>query len=82
LSEFVGRAEELARLDRQLQAVREGEFRLVSVRGRRQVGKSRLVSEFVTRSGRPQLFVTAAGRPSLAGDLEWPIECRAAATTT
>lgn len=70
LSEFVGRAEELARLDRHLQAVREGESRLVSVRGRRQVGKSRLVSEFVTRSGLPQLFVTGSRQASLAGDLE------------
>ena len=70
MAEFVGRAEELNRLERHLQTVRGGEARLVSVRGRRQVGKSRLVSEFVARSGLPQLFVTGSRQASLAGDLE------------
>lgn len=70
MTEFVGRAEELARLERQLTAVREGEARLVSVRGRRQVGKSRLVSTFVERSGLPQLFVTGSRQATLTADLE------------
>jgi AAA+ ATPase superfamily predicted ATPase len=70
VSEFVGRTDELTRLDRHLQAVRAGEPRLLSVRGRRQVGKSRLISEFVARSGLPQLFVTGSRQASLAGDLE------------
>jgi hypothetical protein len=68
--EFVGRSQELAVLQRHLRAVEDGEARLVSVRGRRQVGKSRLVSEFVSRSGLPQLFVTGSRQASLAGDLE------------
>jgi AAA+ ATPase superfamily predicted ATPase len=70
MSDFVGRQEELARLGRHLDAVRAGEARLVSVRGRRQVGKSRLISEFVTSSGCPQFFVTGSRQASLAGDLE------------
>jgi predicted ATPase len=57
---FAGRGEELSRLEAHLRAVTEGHARLLSVRGRRQVGKSRLVSEFVRRSGLPQLFVTGA----------------------
>jgi AAA+ ATPase superfamily predicted ATPase len=68
--EFIGRGQELAVLQRHLRVVEDGEARLVSVRGRRQVGKSRLVSEFVSRSGLPQLFVTGSRQASLAGDLE------------
>jgi hypothetical protein len=70
MSEFVGRQEELTRLDRHLDAVRGGEARLISVRGRRQVGKSRLISEFVSNTGLPQLFVTGSRQASRAGDLE------------
>ncbi len=68
--EFTGRSEELAALERHLTAVRQGEARLLSVRGRRQVGKSRLVSEFVSRTGLPQLFITGSRQASLADDLE------------
>jgi AAA+ ATPase superfamily predicted ATPase len=68
--EFTGRGEELAVLERHLVAVRQGEARMVSVRGRRQVGKSRLVSEFVSRTGLPQIFVTGSRQASLADDLE------------
>src|SRR4051794_31233294 len=68
--DFIGRSSELSKLSQHLQAVREGEARLLSVRGRRQVGKSRLVSEFVAASGLPQLFVTGSRQASLAGDLE------------
>ncbi len=67
---FVGREEDLGRLDRVLNGVRAGRATMLSVRGRRQVGKSRLVSEFVSRSGLPQLFVTGSRQASLAGDLE------------
>ena len=70
MADFVGREEELGRLDAQLDTARSGEARLLSVRGRRQVGKSRLISEFVTRSGCPQFFVTGSRQASLAGDLE------------
>jgi uncharacterized protein len=57
---FVGRQQDLGRLQRHLDAVVDGGVgRLLSVRGRRQAGKSRLVTEFADRSGRPQLFFTA-----------------------
>ncbi len=68
--DFIGRLDELGRLERHLHAVREGEARLLSVRGRRQVGKSRLVSTFVERTGLPQLFVTGSRQATLAADLE------------
>ncbi|WP_239312950.1 MULTISPECIES: ATP-binding protein [unclassified Frankia] len=58
--DFVGRATELAllrkRLD-QLTSSRAG--RAVALRGRRQVGKSRLVQEFCDRAGVPYFFFTA-----------------------
>lgn len=59
-SSFVGRGTELALLDKRLQRVmRSGEGTAVAIRGRRQVGKSRLVQEFCDRSGEPYLFFTA-----------------------
>ena len=51
----------MARLQRHLDAVTsDGQGRLVSIRGRRQAGKSRLVTEFADRTGLPQLFFTGA----------------------
>ncbi|MDA8184298.1 MAG: AAA family ATPase [Actinomycetota bacterium] len=58
---FVGRARQLRDLDQELVRARRGEGRLVAVRGRRQVGKSRLVSEFVERYDGPSLFFEAHG---------------------
>lgn len=61
---FVGRARELAGLDVQLDIVRQGrradKGAAVLLRGRRRVGKSRLVSEFVARSGVPSVYFQAA----------------------
>jgi AAA+ ATPase superfamily predicted ATPase len=57
---FVGRGAELALLDKRLSRVRtSGEGAALSIRGRRQVGKSRLVQEFCDRSGVPYFFYTA-----------------------
>jgi hypothetical protein len=57
---FVGRAAELALLGRRLTRITEsGTGLAVAIRGRRQVGKSRLVQEFCDRSGAPYLFYTA-----------------------
>ncbi|MEV6301640.1 ATP-binding protein [Actinoplanes sp. NPDC051861] len=57
---FVGRRSELELLNRQLDAIRRsGEGRAVAVRGRRQVGKSRLVQELCDRAGTPYCFYTA-----------------------
>src|SRR5690348_2392124 len=59
---FIGRHRDLQRLQRHLDAVTaDGNHgRLLSIRGRRQAGKSRLVTEFADRSGLPQLFFTAS----------------------
>ena len=71
---FVGRDRELATLDRMLQRVAAGgragrPGRAVLMRGRRRVGKSRLVEEFVERSGVPSLFFTASAQPNRGSDL-------------
>ena len=63
---FVGRQHELAQLSDLLNLVRSGgrtgrPGRAVLIRGRRRVGKSRLVEEFAQRSSLPHVFFTAAG---------------------
>jgi uncharacterized protein len=65
---FVGRQRELAELGGLLDLVREGgrtgrPGRAVLIRGRRRVGKSRLVEEFAQRTGIPHVFFTATGAP-------------------
>lgn len=71
---FVGREQELATLDGILQRVTRGgragrPGRAVLMRGRRRVGKSRLVEEFVERAVVPHLFFTASAQPTAAADL-------------
>jgi len=57
---FFGREQSIADLAGRLSAVRDrGAGSLIAVRGRRQVGKSRLFTEFVERSGVPYLYFTA-----------------------
>lgn len=57
---FVGRKAELALLAKRLDRVRvEGAGLAVAIRGRRQVGKSRLVQEFCDRAQVPYVFYTA-----------------------
>jgi hypothetical protein len=57
---FIGRAAELSVLDRRLARVAaDGTGLAVAIRGRRQVGKSRLVQEFCDRAQLPYLFYTA-----------------------
>ena len=57
---FVGRSRQLADLDKWYSAVTAGGSGLmVAVRGRRQVGKSRLYTEFLRRRRLPHLFFTA-----------------------
>lgn len=63
---FIGRRTELAQLDALTQAVRSGgrsgrPGRAVLIRGRRRVGKSRLVEEFLERAELPHVFFTAVG---------------------
>ena len=58
--DFAGRHEQLALLDADLAEVRSSRRgRFVLVRGRRQVGKSRLIEEFIDREGVPSVFFTA-----------------------
>ncbi|MFI6497442.1 ATP-binding protein [Nonomuraea typhae] len=60
MQEFIGRKAELALLDKRLARVREtGAGVALALRGRRQVGKSRLVQEFCDRARVPYLFATA-----------------------
>ncbi|MBB5076983.1 AAA family ATPase [Nonomuraea endophytica] len=60
MSGFIGRTAELSLLTKRLRRVREtGAGVAVTLRGRRQVGKSRLVQEFCDRAGVPYLFTTA-----------------------
>jgi uncharacterized protein len=65
---FVGRNHELDQLNGLLAMVRTGGRtgrlgRAVLIRGRRRVGKSRLVEEFAQRAGVPHVFFTATGAP-------------------
>lgn len=67
--EFVGRAAEIATLRRELDLVRRGGSRpgrCILLRGRRRVGKSRLVEEVLELAGVPSVYFTAAGVPPAA----------------
>ena len=58
---FYGRRQQLARLMADLDAIQvDGRGRLVTVRGRRRVGKSWLVEEFLDRSKAPHVFFAAS----------------------
>lgn len=58
---FIGRERELQKLDSLLKRVRRtGDGAFLSVRGRRQVGKSRLFEEFLRQSGAKSVFYTAS----------------------
>lgn len=61
---FVGRREELALLGRELAHVkRDGSGRFVLLRGRRRVGKSRLVTEFLRTADIPAVYHTGTRQP-------------------
>jgi AAA+ ATPase superfamily predicted ATPase len=71
---FVGRRRELATLSEMLRRVQQGgragrPGRAVLMRGRRRVGKSRLVEEFVERAGVPYLYFTASARATVQAEL-------------
>lgn len=68
--EFVGRGRYLNWLEEDYADVaRTGEGRFVLIRGRRRVGKSRLVEEFLRRSGAPNVFFVAS-RQSFERELQ------------
>jgi AAA+ ATPase superfamily predicted ATPase len=64
---FIGRDEQLGRLEKFLKRVRDADDdrpgKALLLRGRRRVGKSRLVEELVDRSGLPHVYFAATGRP-------------------
>ena len=63
--EFVGREIQLDWLNDRLREVkRTGQGQMLSVRGRRQVGKSRLIEEFISRSGEKSVYYTATRQPA------------------
>lgn len=69
---FVGREEQLNSLTAELEQVRTGGAkpgRALAIRGRRQVGKSTLVEEFIGRTGVPSVFYVAS-RQSAAREFE------------
>ncbi|MFI0354358.1 ATP-binding protein [Actinomadura sp. 9N407] len=60
MTAFIGREAELSLLRKRLERVRAtGSGAAVALRGRRQVGKSRLVQEFCDRAGVPYVFSAA-----------------------
>ncbi len=71
---FVGRDHDLRLLDEQYrQVVESGAGGLVSMRGRRRVGKSTLIEEFLRQADLPHVFF-AASRQSLDRELEMFLE--------
>src|ERR1700730_5690036 len=70
LRHFIGRERDMSRLQRHLEAVTgDGQGRLLSIRGRRQAGKSRLVTEFADRTGLRPFFSTGARLPEPRSEL-------------
>lgn len=70
MASFVGRPNELKTLRRHLRNVGESsEGLFLSIRGRRQVGKSRLVEEFLRTSGARGAFFTAAKNANLVEEV-------------
>lgn len=60
---FVGRRDYFERLDAEIGRVRAGDGRMAAVRGRRQVGKSRLLTEWLRRRGGPSVYYQARNKP-------------------
>jgi AAA+ ATPase superfamily predicted ATPase len=68
---FVGRRHDLRKLDEHLAEVAQsGRGRLLAMQGRRQVGKSTLLTEFLRRhEDAPSLFFTGSRQPTMRDDL-------------
>lgn len=74
MDRFIGRDRELGLLNGLLKRVEQGgragrPGRALLIRGRRRVGKSRLVEEFIDRAGVASVFYTASGQPTVEADL-------------
>jgi AAA+ ATPase superfamily predicted ATPase len=77
--DFVGRSREISYLERELDAVRQAADhpgRCLLLRGRRRVGKSRLVEAFCQRASVPSVFYAAAGVPMAQELSEFAAEVR------
>ncbi|MCL2581741.1 MAG: AAA family ATPase [Streptosporangiales bacterium] len=75
MESFIGRERELSLLTAILERAQRGGLggrpgRAMLIRGRRRVGKSRLVEEFVERADVPCVFFTAEGQATAAADVE------------
>lgn len=71
MGEFWGRGADIAALEADLAAVRgSGRGRMLAIRGRRQSGKSRLVTEFVESAAVPYMFTTAVKNASPTAQME------------
>lgn len=67
---FVGRTEDLRRFAAHIDAVRsDARGRMLVVRGRRQVGKSRLVTEAVSKTRLPSVYVTGSLQATVKEDI-------------
>lgn len=79
---FVGRRRELAELGKVFKGVQRGaradQGSAVLLRGRRRVGKSRLVTEFVERTGAPHVYFQAARYAPAEQELETLVHAVAA----
>ncbi|RMI32937.1 ATP-binding protein [Nocardia stercoris] len=72
MSDFVGRKTELTMLESRLERIESsGSGIAVAVRGRRQVGKSRLVQEFCDRAAVPYVYSTATKGASPTESIGW-----------
>jgi len=72
MADFVGRAIELALLRKRLDRISAGgKGAAVAIRGRRQVGKSRLVQEFCDAAGAPYFYFTATKGASAVESVSW-----------
>jgi uncharacterized protein len=61
MRQFVGRSDLLARIESEWAAARDqGEGRMITIRGRRRVGKTWLVEEFIDRTQPPSIFFAAS----------------------
>ena len=82
MDSFIGRAREIATLDRMVRRIGQGgpggrPGKAVLIRGRRRVGKSRLVEEFIERAGLPSVFFTASAQSTSQTDLRMFMEVAA-----
>ena len=82
-AQFVGRAQELRSLEERLRSVASGrgdDGKAVLLRGRRRIGKSRLVTEFIERSGLPSFYYQAARHSPVRDQLRGLVDALAAST--